>query len=111
MQDLYDMMLRIHQLDRALLEQHDVTVQMLCLLWMLAQAPTAMTIGEVGDAYGRSPSSMTTQLDALEKRSLIARIRSANDRREVHIELTPRGMDVLQAALLMVNAALLTPAS
>lgn len=110
MQDLFDMMVKIHQLDRMLLAQNEMTVNMLCLLWALSQASGAMTIGEITAAMGKKCSTMTLNLDRMEERKWITRIRSVADRRVIHIELTPAGMDALQHALVIVRASL-TPAS
>ncbi len=41
--------------------------------------------------YGIDASAVTRLIDRLEKRKLISRVRSSEDRRAVHLELTPEG--------------------
>ncbi|MGP3965433.1 MarR family winged helix-turn-helix transcriptional regulator [Nonomuraea sp. 3N208] len=63
-----------------------------------------------------SPAGMTGRLDTLERSDLVRRVRSAEDRRRVDVELTPKGHDLWMEAMTiraeveasMVNA--LTPA-
>jgi DNA-binding MarR family transcriptional regulator len=48
-----------------------------------------LTAGEVAVALGLSPGAVTTVLDRLEARGLVARSRDPADRRRVTLELTP----------------------
>lgn len=106
MKDLFTLLIRAHELDQELVRLHDVTLTMVCLLWALSQSEDALTTGDVGRILGRKCSTMSAILDRAEERQLIARIRSVEDRRSVHVELTPHGMDMLQQALVTINGAL-----
>ena len=56
------------------------------------------TIGELAGDISLSQATVTTILDRLEKRDLVYRARSTEDKRKVHAYLTETGMDVLQEA-------------
>lgn len=51
----------------------------------------ALAIGQWVEMVGVSPSAMTSLLDGLEEGGFVVREHAANDRRQVMIELTPRG--------------------
>lgn len=51
---------------------------------------------ELGRQLGIDPSSMVARMDALEKLGLVARERSADDRRAYEISLTPEGRKALK---------------
>jgi DNA-binding MarR family transcriptional regulator len=51
-------------------------------------------------------ASMTRMLDRLESKGLLRRRRSDEDRRVVHLELTPRGLEVAGDIVPLVNDAL-----
>jgi MarR family transcriptional regulator, organic hydroperoxide resistance regulator len=55
------------------------------------------TVSELGAAVGSRPSTLTSVMDRLERRELIARGARPGDRRVVLIELTDAGRDVAAA--------------
>jgi DNA-binding MarR family transcriptional regulator len=57
-----------------------------------------MTIGELASEVSLSQATVTTILDRLEKRELIYRQRSTEDKRKVHAHLTGAGMNILEDA-------------
>jgi MarR family 2-MHQ and catechol resistance regulon transcriptional repressor len=54
----------------------------------------AMTMGELAASMGLSVSAMTRVVDPLEKRRLVVRVRSAEDRRICRVEMTKKGRDL-----------------
>jgi DNA-binding MarR family transcriptional regulator len=59
-----------------------------CLDW-LTGGP--MTAGQLGVAAGLRPAATTALIDRLEKRGLVRRFRSEDDRRQVLVEMTDEG--------------------
>ena len=57
-----------------------------------------VTIGELATDISLSQATVTTILDRLEKRELVVRVRSKQDKRKVHAELTEQGIEVLKKA-------------
>ena len=57
-----------------------------------------VTIGELANEISLSQATVTSILDRLEKRTLIYRERSAQDKRKVHAHLTDKGIEVLKGA-------------
>jgi MarR family transcriptional regulator, 2-MHQ and catechol-resistance regulon repressor len=53
--------------------------------------------GAISQKLLKSTGNMTLVLDNLEKRNLVRRIRSLEDRRMVHIELTPQGKELIES--------------
>jgi DNA-binding MarR family transcriptional regulator len=60
-----------------------------CLDW-LTSGP--MTAGQLSVATGLRPAATTTLIDRLERRGLIQRVRSLDDRRQVLVEMTSHGL-------------------
>ncbi len=58
----------------------------------------AVTIGELATNMSLSQATVTTILDRLEKRKLVVRERSSEDKRKVHAYLTDDGMEMLRNA-------------
>ena len=58
-----------------------------------------VTIGELANEISLSQATVTTILDRLEKRGLVYRERSAQDKRKVHAYLTDRGLKVAPTPL------------
>lgn len=56
------------------------------------------TIGELASQISLSQATVTTILDRLEKRQLVYRERSEQDRRKVHAYLTDTGIETLKSA-------------
>jgi MarR family 2-MHQ and catechol resistance regulon transcriptional repressor len=52
--------------------------------------------GELSSKLLKSTGNMTLVLDNLEKRSLVRRVRETNDRRQIHVHLTPEGEALIQ---------------
>ena len=67
-----------------------LTLSQYGLLEPLARQPEAR-IRELADAAGITASTATRILDALERRGIVRRTRSAADRRAVAVTLTPQG--------------------
>jgi len=57
------------------------------------------TAGELGRKSFRSAGNVTTVLDNLERRGLVKRVRSAEDRRSVIVSLTPAGTREVERVL------------
>ncbi len=56
------------------------------------------TIGELANDISLSQATVTTILDRLEKRHLVYRERSEEDRRKVHVHLTGEALQILESA-------------
>ena len=52
--------------------------------------------GELSNKLLKSTGNMTLVLDNLEKRGLVRRVRETDDRRQIHIHLTPAGEELIQ---------------
>jgi DNA-binding MarR family transcriptional regulator len=50
----------------------------------------------IAENIGTAPAVMVGILDYLSKRGLLKRERSPHDRREYYVQLTPKGMDMLE---------------
>lgn len=57
-----------------------------------------VTIGEIAQDMSLSQATVTTILDRLEKRNLVYRERSKEDKRKVHAHLTDEGHEILKTA-------------
>lgn len=57
-----------------------------------------VTIGELAEEVSLSQATVTNILDRLEKRGLVYRERSTEDKRKVHAYLTENGIDILKNA-------------
>jgi DNA-binding MarR family transcriptional regulator len=66
-----------------------VTVQQCVVLQALLVSPSE--VRPLADSVGSSPSAMTRLVDGLVKRDWVERVRSDEDRRRVHVTLTPEG--------------------
>ncbi len=76
---------------RALSRSAGLTVpQILCLRAIAAGGPE-VTVAGVGRAVHLSPSAVSRVLDRLERAGLVQRVRRAQDRRKVCLELTDLG--------------------
>ena len=78
-----------HSIDRRLGE-HDLTHAQWAPLFMIAQG-RAGTVAELSRECECDAGAMTRMIDRLEAKGLLRRIRSCEDRRVVHVELTPEG--------------------
>src|SRR6478672_8108905 len=57
------------------------------------------TASSICSVLAHDPGAMTRKIDALEKRGLVRRVRSAEDRRAINLELTPEGKKLYPKAL------------
>ncbi|MER2492377.1 MarR family winged helix-turn-helix transcriptional regulator [Catenovulum sediminis] len=57
-----------------------------------------VTIGEIANEVSLSQATVTSILDRLEKRELVYRVRSNQDKRKVHAYLTEAGLELLREA-------------
>jgi len=57
------------------------------------------TASSVCSVLAHDPGAMTRKIDALEKRGLVRRVRSDEDRRAIRLELTPEGRKLYPKAL------------
>jgi DNA-binding MarR family transcriptional regulator len=73
-----------------------LTPQQAHLLCVLISGPLGMT--ELSGILSIERSSLTSMVDRLERRSLVARIPSPGDRRACRIELTDDGLEVAHQA-------------
>ena len=61
--------------------------------------PHTLSPGRLGKGLMLSSAGVTSRLDRLERRGLVARHPDANDRRGVNVELTDRGLELVDAAV------------
>ena len=73
-----------------------LTPQQAHLLCVLLTGPLGMT--ELSRILSIERSSLTSMVDRLERRTLVARIPNPSDRRACHIELTTAGKDLAHEA-------------
>lgn len=78
-------------LDREL-AAHDLSDAQWKPLLMIEQG-RASTVAELARECGSDPGAMTRMLDRLESKGLVRRVRSVEDRRVVHLEITPAGRE------------------
>jgi DNA-binding MarR family transcriptional regulator len=72
----------------------ELTLSQYALLQGLADRDWA-NVRELADDAGVTPSTATRILDVLERRGIVRRMRSVDDRRSVTVKLTPLGRDLL----------------
>lgn len=79
-------------LDRELAES-DISAAQYVILATLA-AGSADTAAQICKEISYSPGAMTRMLDRLENKGMIRRVRNADDRRSVRLELTEEGKEI-----------------
>ncbi|MGB1109420.1 MAG: MarR family winged helix-turn-helix transcriptional regulator [Gammaproteobacteria bacterium] len=79
---------------RELMQHWGLTAPQIIILQAVA-AQEAITGGELAKAVNLSQATVTTIINRLEARELLTRTRDSQDRRKVHIELTPMGIELL----------------
>jgi MarR family transcriptional regulator, organic hydroperoxide resistance regulator len=93
---------------QVLLVPHDVTLGQYFVLRELWQHE-GLTQRELSERIAIQEQSTVTAIDAMEKRDLVLRVRSTQDRRKIHIHLTERGRGLrellLGYAAQVINAA------
>ena len=67
----------------------------LAALYVLADGST-MTVGELAEEIGRSPSATSRLVDGLVRRRFVERHQEPEDRRQRTLRLTPRGHAILR---------------
>jgi DNA-binding MarR family transcriptional regulator len=67
-----------------------ITSTQASILFMVASGK-CLVAAELAREYGIDASAVTRLIDRLEKRGLLTRVRSSEDRRVVHLALTPEG--------------------
>ena len=75
----------------------DLKAQDYIVLLMLATGND--TASSICSVISHDPGAMTRKIDALEKRGLVRRVRSAEDRRAIKLELTSEGKKLYPKAL------------
>lgn len=83
--------MRAHQratdaLDDAIADRFGINRTDLRHLDLLCDRP--LSAGQLSERSGLSPAAMTTLIDRLERKGYVRRVRDANDRRRVFVELT-----------------------
>src|SRR5690606_15568608 len=80
------------------------------VILMKAAHEKDVTAADLAKGLEYDPGAMTRMLDRLEKKGVIRRVRAAQDRRRIFIELTPRGRKLLpvlqKASIDVLNQAL-----
>ncbi len=66
--------------------------------WLAEEGPQMMR--SIASHLGVAVNSLTAIVDGLEKKAIVTRIRSAEDRRVVHVELTALGRETASSARL-----------
>ncbi len=65
-----------------------------------------VTAGELAQAIDLDAGAMTRQLDQLEKKGLLRRVRHEHDRRALRIEVTPAGVEMNKQSMLHADRVL-----
>ena len=87
----------VEELDLRLAPLHLKAAEYVVLLTLAnGEVDTASSVCSV---IGHDPGAMTRKIDALEKRGLVRRVRSEEDRRAIKLELTPEGRKLYPKAL------------
>ena len=94
--DLRPIVLRVARELRKETEQFGVTSRQVTLLWLVKRSP-GLTLKALADAEAISAPALSGQVDRLEQRGLLVRVRSTVDRRRVGLELTPEGERLLRS--------------
>lgn len=95
----------LNPLIAALWEAHDAALEPLGLTAKQAAMLASLKLGEAHTAvelarmYGIEMSSVTRMFDRMERKELLVRERSGDDRRKVLVRLTPAGHAAVEAAL------------
>jgi DNA-binding MarR family transcriptional regulator len=76
-------------------EQAGISARQATLLWLVKRSP-GLSLAELAAAEGISPPAMSGHVDRLERAGLVRRVRGAQDRRRVGLELTAEGARLLR---------------
>jgi len=95
---------------RALQAKHELSVREFSLLDVLSRQHDGegghLQMKQVADAVVLSQSATTRLVTRLEERGLLARYLCPNDRRGIYTDVSPAGLELLEAARPTNNAAL-----
>ncbi|MGV0741463.1 MarR family winged helix-turn-helix transcriptional regulator [Mycolicibacterium sp. XJ870] len=92
-------------IDTALTAKHSLTIPDLQILHRLNMDPRqGVRMGVLAEILFLAPGRVTWQVSRLEKRGLVRRVRSRDDRRMVVVAITTKGQAALQPALLTYSA-------
>ncbi|OXI91674.1 MarR family transcriptional regulator [Burkholderia sp. AU33423] len=94
----------VERMDRAL-EPLDLTAQQIGVILLLSRG-YARTPFELSRKMSYDSGSMTRMLDRLERKGLVARSRSEQDRRMIELTLTERGAEAARALPSLIATAL-----
>lgn len=80
-----------------MLDEHDLTLPSFDVLANLrrSEPPHSKTPSDLATSSMMSTGGMTFRIDRLEQQGLVRRTRSATDRRVVHVQLTDRGIELM----------------
>jgi len=78
------------RMNQRLAAQHGLTAQQLAALSLLAHS-SPLSLGELGESMRTGASTLTGIVDRMEREGIVARERSAEDRRVWRVALTARG--------------------
>ena len=100
-QNFLDAALRLYAtVNRAVVDEHQLTLNDVRLLDLLAKSPTgAARMGDLAESLMSLPSRVTRQIHRLERQGLVARGASPEDGRGVLASITAGGREALAAAL------------
>ncbi|TRW88857.1 MarR family transcriptional regulator [Mycolicibacterium sp. 018/SC-01/001] len=106
-QNFLDAALRLYgTMNRALVDQHKLTLNDVRLLDLLAGSPAgAARMGDLAESLMSLPSRVTRQINRLEKQNLVSREASPDDGRGVLASITPQGREALSSAQQTYGAA------
>lgn len=96
-------------LDRRLMMHHPLPAGMTVSQFGVLEAllhKGQLTHHEVAERILKTPGNITSVVDHLEKRGLVARKRCENDRRRVFLELTPKGVTIAREAFERMREAI-----
>ena len=83
--------------ERFLKSEADLTASQYNVLRILRGThPKSLTVGEIGERTIARDPDITRLVDRLDTRGLVKRTRSEQDRRVVEVEITRKGLEVLQ---------------
>jgi DNA-binding MarR family transcriptional regulator len=86
--------LEITQLCTEVMEPLKLTPKQFVAMEFISKNP-CISQKNIAENIGTAPAVMVGILDYLSERKLLKRVRSPHDRREYYVQLTPKGMDML----------------
>jgi len=87
----------VEQHSKRLATTHRITSPQLVALMAIAQLGPS-TLKTIGRAIYLSPSTVVGIVDRLEEKNLVRRERDTRDRRNVHLMITPEGLELIAKA-------------